>query len=255
MSIFEKDIYLNKSISFISGVKIYEYDIKEAGWTVLNSNDLISKYDMDYLNSLNKQERNIAIGKMNYKYNNLSNDIISKIREVRLKFIEANNIQPADVLAIRKDAIIVINNEYYNLIFDKYVFRKKETYTSYIRVRNIELYYNSMTSKLDIKGISDDKTIMHETGFMNVIKLIMKNMEYNNQDQLYTTFKIINDKYLNYKYPISYYREFSITSLFRTKYGLNKKPIYMDNADESIIDMLDISYNYLFIVDLFKLLI
>ena len=96
------------------------------------------------------------------------NDLAKAFVDMRRKLFEENHIKEDSVLSIKKDAVFML--ESLNITqFDNVIFKEKNTYTSYIRLRDkYELYYNGET--IDVKGISDANVEKHRNGFLKIME-------------------------------------------------------------------------------------
>lgn len=232
--------YLNKNIDIIL-FPIREYDMSEAGFSLIKEYELlpaslIKKLETKYT----KKERTIKIGKLMNKYEDLSENLMDAFKKARKLFIEENNLNKSDILAIKKDAIFVIRKSCKILNFGKYItFKLKNTYTSYYHIGRYEFYYSSKNDKMDIKGLTVTSPLLNE------IQKILKYYE-NNKSMIYKVLKNLRNKYLNKEFDIEYYRELNSKNMFRLNYEFGRQRIYAEDCiDKSIIN---IEYNYLNII-------
>ena len=131
MSLSSKHNYLNKDIKYIKNGLIQEYDMKNGGISILYHKNILSQDDYDYLmNDLNKQERNITIGKWLKDNSDITPELMNGFKEARELFFEMNNIKDSEVLSIKKDAIFLIGKSIdIEQVNEDYLFRKKNEYT------------------------------------------------------------------------------------------------------------------------------
>ena len=176
---------------------IYEYDIVSAGLHVLRDLGHISESKYKMIKKMTKDKRNVYIGKL-LKGEELGGVIEDKLKEVINAFVHWNEIDEYEIVSVKKDAIFTTKPATY-LIFDHvYEFRCKNTYTSFMKVFNTELYYNSFDMFLDIKGVH------HDTKFQEIISMIMLSME--NGD--YRKIKRIFNRFYNRRYEPEFTQEF-----------------------------------------------
>lgn len=119
-------------IKLIRG-SIQEMDMKSAGLSVLTERGCISEELYLDLCDGDKLDRNIALGKamidMKINEKDVSRIIDEDVRSYVNQFIEANKLQPSNILEIAKDAIFIYNaNPRITTFGDHIVFRCKERY-------------------------------------------------------------------------------------------------------------------------------
>ena len=249
--LYENDKYLNKNIEYIFGNEIIEYDLKSAGFNILCYFNLISDDMKRKLSNMGRKERQIHIGLMQRDNKEFANKLSNGFKEARRMFFEANNISDLDVLSIKKDAIFIMKPCKYTK-FDNLIFDIKNKYTSYLYLNKYEFLYNKY--KIDIKGIDDEKVVLHNDGFLLFMKDYFMYKENMSDDYVR---KFIIDFAKDYKekeLPLEFYRELDINSLYKTNMTFNSKVIYL--ADTTDIDIVDISYNYLnYVIPLTRILI
>ena len=158
---------------------ICEFDIKNAGITILYEKGILTKKEYLYYINLDKDTRVIKTGlllKDNPKYYDIQ---MAGFREYMDKFILANKIKKYSVYETAKDALWIIGRQPKLLKFDKIEFVKKREFTSFFKFRKVIFYVNSRTDIIDIRG-SNPK----DNTFLNVIKDILIKYEY--EVDLYT---------------------------------------------------------------------
>ena len=158
---------------------ICEFDIKNAGITILYEKGILTKKEYLYYINLDKDTRVIKTGlllKDNPKYYDIQ---MAGFREYMDKFILANKIKKYSVYEIAKDALWIIGRQPKLLKFDNIEFVKKREFTSFFKFRKVIFYVNSRTDIIDIRG-SNPK----DNTFLNVIKDILIKYEY--EVDLYT---------------------------------------------------------------------
>lgn len=242
-----KRINYNSDVDYLISTYIREYDISKANINVLYKYGAISKSQYEKYYIMNKNAREISVGILlrdNPEFNKiLQNGII----EAKRLFFETNNIQEEDVLAIKNDAVFVINKIPNVCIFDNIEFKLKNVYTSFYRLDNTELYYYfdivTGAEKLDVKGINDEILLLHEPYFLEFLKVTFNSAQaYPIQDtiDIVTTFY---NKYVRLELEAGYYREFNASSKFRLREISN---YYSSFAVDSIseIEKKDINIIY-----------
>lgn len=261
----EKDLYLNKSISYLKNVKITEYDMKTAGFNIIRELKLLNQEKINELEQMEKKDRTIAIGKIMKSSPEFSKNLTEGFRTFRKKFIELNNIDEEDILSIKKDAIFIIQKTPNVLNVGEFVkFVPKNTYTSYVYINGVEMYYDSYTKKLDVKNLKLDYNVelqyakgekfdddIENFQIFKDFKKMIQLSEKLPSEELFNYFKNYRKKYLEKKLPIETYREVS-TGLF----SIDNSTIQTKFIDDVDIDFLDISRNFIeFLIPFFQVLL
>lgn len=241
--LYNKQNYTNSAFDYIPSTTIREYDIKSAGFNILISKGLLSEEQIEELSKLTKFERNVRIGLMqkNKEFAKLLN---SGFKEYMRKFFEANDIDDTNVIAIKRDAIFLVNTRVKFTKFDNVVFVPKNKYSSYYRINDIELYYSKRENKLDVKGIKDDELHLHKH-FMSFLKKLIKLNEISNVSARRYMYSFA-DRYRQSKLDIRYYREFKKHGEYRLKDSMCSSYFTIDKIDD--VNSINISYNYMKII-------
>lgn len=243
--LFKKTLYRNNSINILKGT-IREYDMKEAGFSIIKNEKLLPLDKIVYLQSLTKQERTIQIGKYMLKDKVLNKTLTESFAKYRELFIKSNNIPDNYILSIKKDAIFIINKTIDVDTFGEVKFVMKNRYTSYYYMNKMEFYFNSMSKKMDIKGIKDDKLKLHKKYMLRFLRDMFTYIELGNKDGAIRYLKKFANKYRNYELDLGYYREFNAESMLRIKdvnignFRLGVENFYAGLTKQDI----DINYNY-----------
>jgi hypothetical protein len=258
MDLYNKTNY-TADISYLSNVFITEYDISKANINVLYSMNMIDLDTYDYLYKAQKMVRERYIGmlqKSDVKYTKALQEGIRHYRELLFK---SNGLSDSDVLAIKNDAIFVINKDLANTKFGLIEFKKKNTYTAFYKLKHLEIYYfyNPMSKEeiIDIKGISDSKLELHKNGFIQILKDIFCTIQIDGVLTALNMVKNIYSMYVNYQFPIEVYREFNNDS----KYHLNiitryNAGFYLDSISDKDKYSIDISTNLALLTEINKIL-
>lgn len=238
--LYEKSLYLNRDIDYLFNNEIIEYDMREAGYSLIREYKLLSNDVIDKLSKYSKDKRTIRIGMIQRENNDFKNKLKEAFSEARKIFFNDNDLYEENILSIKKDAIFVRNKRCKSIKFGNYIeFRPKNVYTSYMLLDNNEYYFNKRI--VDVKGISEKKLKPHIDYMLDFLVEFVNLRESNN---IKMTQKYLRDflyYYRNKELEIGYYRE------------LNKKSMYtlfIDNryVDSDLCDTLEnvnIMYNYL----------
>ena len=203
--------WMNPNIEYLFNTEIIEYDMKEAGFSLIKQYKLLNTDAITKLNQLGKDERKIAIGKLQ-RYGDLSSSVLSsKFAEMRGLFLTGNSLTDNEIITVKKDAIFTIGKCKKHK-FDGIEFVEKNHYSSYIRFvnnSNIEIFYNDINgSELEIKGIGDVGVNRHRLYLIPFIIKIIKYIELKNPSAK-RQLKTFIDEYKSMKLDEGYYIEFN----------------------------------------------
>jgi len=124
---------------------------------------------------------------------------------------------------------------------------KKGEKRSLFSLMNLEFYYNS--SKMDIKGLSDENYEKHKDYLINFISRYIKSIESGDTISSIKLIKSFIDQYKWKELDIGYYRTFDNKSVFK----IINEDIEYDKYYEK--DDLDITYNFHLILKLLKIIL
>ena len=178
---------------------ICEFDIKNAGVTILYQKGILTKKEYLYYINLDKNTRVIKTGNLLKDNPNYYKIQMDGFKEYMDKFILANKIKKYSVYEIAKDALWIIGRQPRILKFDNVLFVKKREFTSFFKYRKIIFYVNSSTNIIDIRG-SNPK----EDKFLNIIKDILIKYEFGIDlyDKLHSIRNNLLDDSLYYGEPV-----------------------------------------------------
>lgn len=224
-NLYEKELY-HTTVPYINGI-IREYDITKANISILLWKGLIKQSDYDRFFSMDKQERQIRIGIMQRDYPRIKQGLKEGFVEARKAFFESNNIQPEDVISIRKDSITLLNKPARVIQFGPVFFRTANIYTSYTMLPDgIRLYFRE---DIDVIGMSDEKVNLHRPYFYDLLETILEFIETAGPRETLRFLQEISERYVKQDFDLNYYREFNNRSLFRTYYTIAGSTYYLDN--------------------------
>lgn len=205
----EKSTWFNPSIEYLFNSIIYEYDIKNAGFSIIKAYNLLTDQEIRQLNQMEKKQQIIEIGKKMGQNREFSENLTRQFGEIRKFFIDSNYITDNDLIAVKKDALFC-TKECRNLNFGGIEFRVKNQYSSYIRFpynNNLEIYYND-GGKIDVKGISEINLNKHRLFMLEFIKKIINYLEDKNLF-IKRYFKKFVDSYRFLELENEFYLEFN----------------------------------------------
>lgn len=203
-----KSSYFNPCIEYLFNDEIIEYDIHDAGLSIIKHFNLIDNDTIKKLESLGKIERHIAVGKIQRSNREFSNILNEKFTKMRENFISSNSLIDPNIISVKKDAIYVIGT-CQHLKFGKVEFRKKNSYSSYIRFSensNIEIYYSS--DKMDVKGIGESGLNRHRLYLLDFLNDIIPQIELRNSS-VKRFMKNFVDRYKRMELDEGYYLQFN----------------------------------------------
>ena len=254
--LYEKVNYTMNVDNLISHY-IREYDIVKANINILYREGLLSKERYDYFYNLPKMEREVAIGILQ-RNENYSRALKNGIIRAKKEFFEANNIQDWQVLAIKNDAIYLIDIPALITKIDNIEFKLKNIYTSFYHIDKYECYYykDPMGSNeiLDVKGISDSNLELHKNYFLEFLKTVFDMAQKEPVENILEFLKAFNENYMALNLDVEFYREFNAESLYALKQTLSDYNSYKSRCvDKSMKKHLDISYNTYIIRKLYQI--
>lgn len=204
-----KSVWLNPNIEYLFNNEIIEYDITDAGFSLIKQYQLLSESKIKELASIPKGfDRHKAIGIIQGKDKAFSKALLDKFTEVRSIFLGMNKLTDNDLISVKKDAIFTIG-ECTKLKFGSVQFIPKNRYSSYIRfanISNLEIYYSDDTT--DIKGMGTSAINRHRLYMIYFIRRIISLIESNNTSVKRIMLKFIDD-YKQHNLDDEYYIEFN----------------------------------------------
>lgn len=176
-----KQTWLNPNIEYIFNQEIIEYDMRDAGYSIIKEFKLLPDAEIQRLGTLPKGlERNKAVGILQRDNREFNRAFLDKFTEMRRIFIEINKITDDDIISVKKDAIFTIGARR-RTRFGQIQFVPKNHYTSYVRladIQNMELYYSS--EELEIKGMGDVAYNRHRLFMIEFLKKLFGYLESKN---------------------------------------------------------------------------
>ena len=238
-TLWKNDTFINDNINYLFNKEITEYDMSEAGFSLIREFKLLDDKTIKKLSTYSKDKRKIEIGKIQRDNDTFKKMIKESFPLSRRFFFEYNSLEDDDIISIKKDAIITTKHCSHTKIGNYINFRPKHFYTSYIHLnKRLELYYSP--EDFAVKGISDNLLKEHEDYMIKFIKLFFKKMETEDNSTVIEFTRHFIDKYKNRELDIGYYRNFDNSSKFIT---YDKDIVYTECWDE-FKDEIDISYNF-----------
>lgn len=169
--------WFNDDIEYLINNVIVEYDMKNAGLSIIKAFRLLDDETIKRLEEMDKKESTIEVGRIQGKDKEFSQKLLSKFIEMRSLFIGANNLSSERIIAVKKDAFFTIDY-CENTKFGMIEFRPKNIYSSYIRFvenSNIELYYSE--NSIEVKGIQEYSLNKHRLHALEFLKEYFSKLE------------------------------------------------------------------------------
>lgn len=255
--------YYTASIDYITSSFIREYDISKADISIFLSKGAITEEQFNFLARIPSLARNIQMGLLQQQRPELKKVLSSGIEEIRQKFFEANNVQDYEVLAIKNDAIFLINKVAEVTDFDLVHLKNKNTYNSFYKLprkfnKEFYYYYNRITQeeKLDIKGMGKEEQELHKDYMIEFLTVLFNSIELfpiNDSIELLQTFY---NQYINQELDLGYYRKFDQVSGFDTLFEtpILKSRYNLKYISEEHRKYIDITYNSGIIIEFYKMI-
>lgn len=234
--------WTNRDLGFLHHEYIREYDIKSANTSLMSYYNLMSQSDIDQIAEMPRDEREVTVGKLMRKSREFSEKLEKSFTDIIEEFIAANNLdREVDIISIKKDAVFIRNRSVKKTRFgDSVLFRPKGEYGGFIPIPGLEFYWKN-GGGFDVKGISDELLPLHADGVLDLMESIFR--ESNKTLDLWRYMKEYASFYKTRQLPFAAYRQFDNSSKFLVH--MLGQDVQMDMINESVLEYVDISYNYL----------
>lgn len=242
MGLWQRTNYTNPFIDYMINREIIEYDMKDAGYSLIQKYKLAPQSKIDWLGELEHRERHIAIGIMqrdDAEFNKVFQEAFKKGRQL---FFEANDLSDKDVLSIKRDAIFT-TRLCHHTDFGVLQYVDKEQYTSFFKFNNLEYYYNSERGS-DIKGIGKKTQELHKDYFLTILNVLFNCIESRDHYRGATVLSDFCTHYKKRELDIRYYRELNAESLYRMKDTINGVTWGVEHVEFEHLPMIDIRFNF-----------
>lgn len=246
--------WVNPNITYLLDSEITEYDIKSGNVSIMRAfkdrfTPPLNDDQIDQIASLDKKARVIRVGNMMKDIPGFSKTLEKGFNSAILEFCRLNDLDTSenteDAVSIKRDAIFVVGKEIQNtVVFQFCNFIPKNVYDGYIRIKGFEFYIDSMDSKIDVKGLSDEMIPKHRAGMIWLILSIYEEAckQVMNRVKMSQYLSDVCDAYLNKDLPLECYRQFDNESKFKLHMGTME--YLSDTISEDDVEDLDIEYNY-----------
>lgn len=173
-----KSTWLNPNIEYLFNDDIIEYDIHDAGFSLIQQYQLLPPEKIKELERIPRGiQRHIQVGVLQRDDKEFSKRLTEKFTEVRALFMMMNQLKDDSIISVKKDAIYTIG-KVKRTTFGKVKFMEKNHYSSYIRfpdINNLELYYGE--NGIDVKGMGDAAVNRHRLYMLEFLRKTIKSIE------------------------------------------------------------------------------
>ena len=173
-----KSTWLNPNIEYLFNDDIIEYDIHDAGFSLIQQYQLLPPEKIKELERIPRGiQRHIQVGVLQRDDKEFSKRLTDKFTEVRALFMMMNQLKDDSIISVKKDAIYTIG-KVKRTTFGKVKFMEKNHYSSYIRfpdITNLELYYGE--NGIDVKGMGDAAVNRHRLYMLEFLRKSIKSIE------------------------------------------------------------------------------
>ena len=170
--------WMNPNIEYLFDESIIEYDISDAGFSLIKEFKLLPEEEIRRLSHLEKgMARHVEVGNMQRNNREFSEALSNAFAEARQAFIRTNNLTDSRIVSVKKDAIFTIG-PVRRVNFGQVMFKEKNQYSSYLRfpnIHNIEIYYSA--TGMDFKQINDHSVDRHRIYTVEFLKQFIRKME------------------------------------------------------------------------------
>lgn len=203
-----KSTWFNPHIQYLFNSFIGEYDMRDAGFSLIQQYDLLPPEKIAELKGIEGRDRHIVIGMIQRDDKEFSRKFQEAFTEARRWFVTSNKLTDDHIITVKRDAFFVTVG-CNHLINGKIMFRLKNEYTSYIRFpnnHNIEMFFNR--DGIEIKGMNDSSVDAHRLYMYAFIRSMVKLIETKSRSAKIKIMRFIDD-YKSGRLETPYYLEFN----------------------------------------------
>lgn len=244
--------YINDGLPFLVNSEIIEYDIKSGNTSMMERYQLQPPEVIDEIDKMEKKQRNVTVGLLQRKDREFAKRLEQCFNTTVKEFIDKNGLDvDVDILAIRKDAVFVVNHPVSITKLDEFVdFRQKSKYHAALQIGPKLEFYFTDDGEVEIKNFVTVEKDENESlkklqpGMIAFLKEFIQIAEGTNMNrpQLYRWLRDFCTYYKNRELDAEYYREFTREACFRVRLG--EDDTFYDHIPDDMIEDLDISFNY-----------
>ena len=257
--------WVNDGLPLIVNSMITEFDIEHGNTSIMKEYGLAPQQTIDELNKLSKDERNRRVGLLQRDDKQFAAQLEAGFNNAVERFCTLNNLDTeVDVLAIRRDAVFVVNKPVTICdISESIRFRPKKSYHAYLQIGPRWEFYFHKDGTVDIKNFVQEKNdttgclAKLEAGPISMLREFVDVCESTNMDKrkVYQWIRDFARLYKERKLDPEYYREFSRDATFRL--DIWGEMTFSDIiTDDLIEENLMIDFNYInLIIPLIRLVV
>ena len=249
--LYERTLYA-APYQYLINRNIQEYDISKANISILLDIGYIQQDEYERLFNLPKHEREVSVGMMMRKDQEMIKVLNRGFILARKQFFEQNEINDMNVLYIDKDSITLIDTNINNIQVSEHIkFVPKSRYTSLYRLGQVHfLYYNDGQSESYRFKYINQKMLeqFHSGFFIDFLLFIAAEAQTNSVLECIKVVRNFYNQYVSKSLDIRYYREFNQIC----KYKILNSGYYLEVDNPNVRDIVDISYNARIIQDIYR---
>ena len=208
----EKLLWFNPDIEYMFHSNIVEYDMKAMSVSISEKFNLLDDETIRILKLLPKDQRTKRVGLIQRDNKVYSQRLKECELDIRRKFLETNALDETNVVSLHSDACIfnskkdIVNN------IDGIEFKHANTWTSYIRYKEIEMFYND--GVITYKGIPKEMLNQHTLGMNKYLCIVFNKIE-NYDTDILNYLSRFQKNYLQDKLPDFYYNPFGRNGVYK----------------------------------------
>lgn len=226
---------------------IIEYDIKHANTSLMRYYKIYPSEKLDAIDKMPKAKREYTVGMLCRDDKAISKKLTKSFDDIMTTFLETNDLTEDDLISIKKDAAFVINHKVKTRVFGCVEFAIKNSYCAYLKIPQYEFYIKK-DGTADVKGIGDrDALDLHKGGILKFVNTVIELYSKRNIEELSEYLHEFVEVYKKRELPFEYYREFNSQSAY-ISYDEMGGTVVLDEMDESMIDEIDITFNYVNVI-------
>ena len=238
--------------------RIIEYDIKSANINVLYNIGTIDGDMYQKLNSVPKQDREVAVGKMIAEDKTLYDALMKGILRFRKELVRSNNIQEEEVVRVATDAIYV--NRFDDLRYTEFgnvKFVQKTISSNMVALLDLLVFSNYTNNNIDIDVKGLGKSVeYHQQYMLSLIANVIYMFERVSIVDALNYLTHMYEQYVNLQLPIGFYRQLNPASGYMIKNTDFEVPgkFGLMVYDVSDISAVDIGYNISYLRELHNII-
>lgn len=209
----EKLLWTNDNLQYLFHGNIMEYDMVAASLSVSKRFQLLDDATIEQLKLLPKEQRTKRVGLLQKDDKVYSEKLLQGIINIRKTFLENNGLDESNVLSLHSDAVLFNSKKKITNVADGVEFKQKGQWTSYIRYRNIEMFY--MDNYITYKGVNKTMLQEHTMGINLYLKKVFQMLE-DYDDGIFSYLSNFQTQYLQDKLPEYYYLPFGKIDKYKT---------------------------------------